>query len=94
MKITFSGADDAFLNSNQIEIEPETVDRECLGTVDRVISYIYRTEPRAHRSFFRPDATLAHGTICLIDEQDVETKEDKEVGVDSHIVLISTLHGG
>lgn len=94
MKISFSGADDAFLNCNQIEIGREIVDKECLGTVDDVVSFIYRTEQRAHKSFFKPDGTLAHGTICLVDEQDAEIREDKKVEHDSHIVFISTLHGG
>lgn len=94
MKIGFSGADDEFLNSNEIEIRPDEIERNNIKTLDDVITYIYKVEPRSRKSFFKTDGSLANGTICLIDEEDSEIRMDKEITSNSHIVFISTLHGG
>lgn len=93
MKISFSGADDEYLNCNSISVPPEDVERNVM-TIDDAIAYVFATEPRAHRSFFKADGTLANGTICLIDDQDVEVRECEKLDPESEVVLISTLHGG
>lgn len=96
MKINFSGAEDEHLNTNTIVVPEETLRKEAIRNLDDMISYVYRTEPRARRSFFKADGTLANGTICLIDDQDAEMRELKDQAVDSSssVVFISTLHGG
>jgi len=93
MKISFSGADDDQLNCNSLKIPEETCIKENIKTTDSLISYIYKIEPRARKSFFKTDGTLANGTICLIDDEDLEIKEDKIPDYNSEIVFISTLHG-
>lgn len=96
MKISFSGAEDENLNACPIDVPDDVVASNSIKTLHDAISYVYRAVPRAHRSFFKPDGTLAGGTICLLDEQDSEMRELKEqpVGPESSIVFISTLHGG
>jgi hypothetical protein len=87
MKVSFSGADDEFLNCNQIEI------KEKVRNLEEAIFLIYSTVPRAHKSFFKSDGTLAPGVVCLIDDVD-SCVENSEINSESHLVFISTLHGG
>ncbi|KAI4292847.1 ubiquitin related modifier 1 [Pancytospora philotis] len=96
MRITFSGAEDEYLNTHGLDISQEVLAKEGIATLDDVVSYVYATEPRAHRSFFRPDGTLENGTVCLIDERHSEVLDAEEQRVDnnSSIVFISTMHGG
>jgi hypothetical protein len=94
MRISFSGADSEYLNCNSVVVSREDVEREGLESIDYVVAYVFATEPRAHKSFFKTDGTLANGTICLVDDQDIEAREDKKLGFDSEVVFISTLHGG
>lgn len=94
MKISFSGADSEYLNCNSLVISAKDVEEKSLVSVDDVIAYVFAVEPRAHKSFFKTDGTLANGTICLVDDQDVEVREDGRLDFDSEIVFISTLHGG
>lgn len=94
MKIQFSGSDDEFLNCNTIEILEEEFNANNLNTLNKALLYIYKTETRAHKSFFKSEGILANGTICLVDEMDSEIKEDPVITHSSEIVLISTLHGG
>lgn len=94
MNICFSGADDEYLNCNKISIEQDVVERENIDTLDKLITYIYLNEPRARKSFYKTDGTLANGTICLVDDQDIELRSDRRISPSSSIVFISTLHGG
>lgn len=96
MQISFSGAENESLSAASIVVSGEELGRNGIATLNDVISYVYRTEPRAHRSFFKADGTLANGTICLLDDQDADMYEPGEqlVGPDSSVVFISTLHGG
>lgn len=96
MKISFSGADDDSLNAATLEITKEAIEIAKIQYLKDVISYIYKNEPRAHKSFYKPDGSLASGTICLVDEQDAEMRgpEEQDVTESSVIVFISTLHGG
>jgi len=87
MKVSFSGSDDDFLNSNSIQISENSI-----TTIEELIAHVHKTEPRARKSFFKPDGSLSNGTICLVDEQDIEISKDLQK--DSHVVFISTLHGG
>lgn len=92
MRISFSGADDEYLNCNSISIPAEDVNKGM--AMDDVIAHVFATEPRAHRSFFKADGTLANGTICLVDDQDIEVRENEMLDPESEVILISTLHGG
>lgn len=94
MKIHFSGADDEFLNFNVLTISEDEFVSNRLFSLQSTLEYIFKIEPRSHKSFFKADGTLANGTICLIDEVDASIKEEEELKSDSDIVLISTMHGG
>lgn len=92
MRISFSGADDEYLNCNPMTIPAEVVENGM--SISDVIAHVFTTEPRAHRSFFNANGTLANGTICLVDDQDIEVRENERLGPESEVVFISTLHGG
>ena len=96
MKINFSGSDEEFLNSSTIVLEKAIIDKEDIKTLQDTIDYIFKNYPKARKSFFEADGSLARGTICLLDEVDAEmyAPEEKEVNSDSNIVFISSLHGG
>lgn len=94
MKISFSGADNEYLNCNSVVVSKHDVEKKGLVSIDDVVAYVFATEPRAHKSFFKTDGTLANGTICLVDDQDVEVREGEKLDPDCEIVFISTLHGG
>ncbi|KAI5178362.1 hypothetical protein PAEPH01_2546 [Pancytospora epiphaga] len=96
MKINFSGAEDESLNMSNLVLSKEEFQQANIKSLNDVIAYIHNTEPRAHKSFYNTDGTLANGTICLIDGQDAEMYEEEEqiVHLESNVVFISTLHGG
>lgn len=94
MKIQFSGSENEFLNCNVMEVSREEFAASKISNLKNALEFIFRAEPRAHKSFFKSDGTLANGTICLVDEVDADIKEDQSVNSDSELVLISTLHGG
>ena len=94
MKVQFSGADDEYLNFNALVISENEYKENKLDNLDKALEYIFKVEPRSHKSFFKPDGTLANGTICLLDDVDASIKENQLLYSDSNIILISTLHGG
>lgn len=96
MKISFSGADNEFLNFNFIEICKNDLEnyKNKIVDINNLLDFLYEKHPITRKSFFKTDGTLANGTICLIDEQDLEINENKALEDSSNIVLISTLHGG
>ena len=61
--VSFSGADNDYLNFNKIEILKEKF-KTAVITVNEVLKYIYENEEESRKSFFKTDGTLANGTIC------------------------------
>lgn len=94
MKVHFSGADDEYLNFNALVISENEFIENNLNTLHSILDYIFKIEPRSHKSFFKNDGTLANGTICLLDDIDASITADENITSDSNVVLISTLHGG
>lgn len=94
MEISFSGADDEYLNCNVLTIPGEVVEKESLLSLESVIKYVFDNEIRARKSFFKPDGSLGYGTLCLIDNEDFEIQKEAKIEPNSKIVFISTLHGG
>jgi molybdopterin converting factor small subunit len=95
MRISFSGSECEELNQTVMEISDEVVEKEQLDTLADVVRYVYGKDSRTHRSFFSERGDLAPGSICLINDQDAEMKGYSEpIDKASHIVFISTLHGG
>jgi len=94
MEISFSGADDEYLNCNVLKIPSEVVQKESLLSLESVIKYVFDNEIRARKSFFKSDGSLGYGTLCLIDNEDFEIQKEAKIEPNSKIVFISTLHGG
>ena len=96
MKICFNGSEDESLNTKVLEVTPEEHAAAKIRKVSDAIRYVFENEPRAHRSFYKTDGTLANGTICFINDQDLEILDEHErvVSENDTITFISTLHGG
>lgn len=96
MKVMFSGAEDEHLNQFPMCISADVLEKESITNLNDVVAYVYRTEPRAHRSFFKQDGGLEDGVICLLDEQhsEVLTTDEQAVNSNTSVVFISTMHGG
>jgi len=95
MKIFFNGSEDEHLNKAHYEMNRELFERGELRTLEDILSHIYNEIPKARKSFFKTDGTLANGTICLVDDEDISLRNlDDPVDASKDIVLISTLHGG
>jgi hypothetical protein len=92
MKVHFSGAEDVDLN--HIVIKDDDVDSMKIKKIEDLVKYVYENVRSSRKSFFNNNGEIANGTICLIDDQDIELAGDKELGYESEIVFISTLHGG
>ncbi|KAI5150928.1 ubiquitin related modifier 1 [Enteropsectra breve] len=95
MKINFNGSENEELNMTTLTLNNKDIAANNIRTIEDVIKHVYKIEPRAHKSFYQSDKTLGHGTICLIDEQDLGMRNlSDKIDEDSSIVFISTLHGG
>lgn len=96
MQILFSGSEDENLNNKIWTLKLSEIKEGGDVTCRDVINYVFKYEPRSHRSFFKHDGSLAGGTICLFEDQDLDiiNQDAAIVKEDSTITFISTMHGG
>jgi hypothetical protein len=94
MEISFSRADDEYLNCNILKIPSEVIEKEHLENLDCFVKYIFDNEIRARKSFFKSDGSVGYGTLCLIDNEDFEIRKNAKIGPNSKVVFILTLHSG
>ncbi|ORE00067.1 hypothetical protein A0H76_2329 [Hepatospora eriocheir] len=92
IEVNFRGSGDHDDDKNLCFLEKSAV--ENIKTKNGLIELIYNNFNKTHSDFFKDLFNFSDGTLCLIDDVEINLFNEEEIKNIQKIDIITTLHGG